>query len=374
MKILAMDLGRGTQDILLWDSDESLENAVQLILPSPTVILARRMDAFARGGTVILDGVTMGGGPVTKAALRYIGGGGRILATPDAAATFSDDPAELAGMGVRVIGADEARKAAGRPETLCLSTADVDPEGLRRGLGAFGLETDFDAAAIAVQDHGAAPSGVSDRAFRFDWISRRLAERPGLTDQGYAGGEVPHRFTRMRGVAGTMAFTDKLLIMDTGFAALLGSCLDEAVAARRRKILVNAGNGHTLAALVEGHGIRSLMEHHTRNIEPEAMPGLLDDLAGGRLDNGRIFESGGHGAWRDGGDWPPDGGTGVFSLTGPRRRLFAGGASPFHLTAPFGSMMLAGCFGLLAAFLWRYPDLAGAEGERLLALLREEGR
>ncbi len=66
--------------------------------------------------------------------------------------------------------------------------------------------------------------------------------------------------------------------------------------------------------------------------------------------------------------------TGVFSLTGPRRRLFAGGASPFHLTAPFGSMMLAGCFGLLAAFLWRYPDLAGAEGERLLALLREEGR
>ena len=38
MRILAIDVGTGTQDILLFDSTQPIENALQLIMPSPTQI------------------------------------------------------------------------------------------------------------------------------------------------------------------------------------------------------------------------------------------------------------------------------------------------------------------------------------------------
>ena len=43
--ILAIDIGAGTQDILLYDPSESMENAVKLVLPSPTRIAAHRIRA-----------------------------------------------------------------------------------------------------------------------------------------------------------------------------------------------------------------------------------------------------------------------------------------------------------------------------------------
>ena len=35
MRILAIDVGTGTQDILLFDSTQPVENALQMIMPSP---------------------------------------------------------------------------------------------------------------------------------------------------------------------------------------------------------------------------------------------------------------------------------------------------------------------------------------------------
>nr|WP_243687789.1 hypothetical protein [Methanobacterium formicicum] len=43
MKILAIDVGTGTQDIMLYDSYDSMENAVKMVLPSPTKIMAHRI-------------------------------------------------------------------------------------------------------------------------------------------------------------------------------------------------------------------------------------------------------------------------------------------------------------------------------------------
>ena len=44
-RILAIDVGAGTQDILLWEADQPMENCVKLVLPSWTTILARRAAA-----------------------------------------------------------------------------------------------------------------------------------------------------------------------------------------------------------------------------------------------------------------------------------------------------------------------------------------
>ncbi len=64
MRILAIDVGTGTQDILLFDSTQPIENALQLIMPSPTQIAAGRIRrATAERRAVAISGTIAGGGP-----------------------------------------------------------------------------------------------------------------------------------------------------------------------------------------------------------------------------------------------------------------------------------------------------------------------
>ncbi len=284
MKVLAVDVGRGTQDILLYDPEDELENSLQLILPSRTVLLAERIrEATRRGQKVILKGVTMGGGPVGKAAHRHLEAGFLLAATPAASVTFSDDPEEVREMGITVVDDTEADRLAGERDILLLETADVHLGALKTSLAAWGIEPGFDMAVVSVQDHGAAPPGESDRRFRFEYFREKLGSDPELPGQCYDREEIPARFTRMLGVAESLPDMEKLVLMDTGFAALLGACLDGQVAPFDHRVLINIGNGHTLAALVEGVRVRSLFEHHTGKMEPDRFKAYLDDLARGQI-------------------------------------------------------------------------------------------
>ena len=40
--LLALDVGGGTQDLLLWEPGQAIENAVKMVLPAPTQIMAPR--------------------------------------------------------------------------------------------------------------------------------------------------------------------------------------------------------------------------------------------------------------------------------------------------------------------------------------------
>src|SRR3970040_2834747 len=48
MRILAVDMGTGTQDILLFDSAQPVEHALQMIMPSATEIAAGRIRRATR--------------------------------------------------------------------------------------------------------------------------------------------------------------------------------------------------------------------------------------------------------------------------------------------------------------------------------------
>jgi len=62
--ILAIDVGGGTQDILIYEEGKPMENCVQLILPSSTQIVAQKISkATARGKNIFLTGNTMGADP-----------------------------------------------------------------------------------------------------------------------------------------------------------------------------------------------------------------------------------------------------------------------------------------------------------------------
>jgi len=357
-RILAIDVGTGTQDVLVFEAGTLVENAVQLIMPSPTALIAQRVkEATADRVDLVLTGVTMGGGPDHWAVEAHLKAGLRVYATADAARTFDDDLERVAEMGIRIVdgpnGAGDARR---------LELRDVYTAELMTALGAFGVSTAFDAVAVGVFDHGAAPPGVSDRRFRFDYLREQVDRGIGLTGFGFLGDEIPGRMTRMRAVAGSWTGSEPLFVMDTGPAAILGALEDARVRSMARVMIANLGNFHTIAALLEGREIRGLLEHHTGELTKTKLEGYLDALAAGTLSNKAVFDDMGHGALQAGTvSGPPE----LLTVIGPRRGLLDGSRLHPYLAVPHGDMMLAGCFGLLRALATRVPTFAPAIEEAL---------
>src|ERR671923_2214113 len=144
-RILAVDVGTGTQDILVFEAGTVIENAVQLVMPSPTVLVAERVKAAtADRADLLLTGVTMGGGPDHWAIETHLREGLRVYATPEAARTFDDDLARVEAMGVRIVDRPERADGARR-----LEMRDLYWNELMEALKAFGVSTAFDAVAVA---------------------------------------------------------------------------------------------------------------------------------------------------------------------------------------------------------------------------------
>ncbi|HEX8992907.1 MAG TPA: DUF1786 family protein, partial [Anaerolineales bacterium] len=176
MRILTIDIGTGTQDIYLYDSRLDIENGFKLVLPSPTMMMYRRIrEATGSGSPVVLTGYQMGGGPSAWAAEAHARAGFPIYATPDAARTLNDELEKVEAAGIRVISEDEALSLPAG--VIRLQFRDFDFDGIARAFAGFGISLrDLAAVAVAVFDHGAAPAGVSDRKFRFDYLDRRIKE------------------------------------------------------------------------------------------------------------------------------------------------------------------------------------------------------
>jgi len=359
MKILAVDIGTGTQDIFLYDSRLDLENGFKLVVPSPTMIVHRRLnEATRRGEAVLLTGVVMGGGPSQWAAEAHVRAGLPVYATPDAARSFNDDLQAVMEMGIRVVSADEAERLPDSFHRIVLK--DFDFQAIARSLENFGVRLDdLDAVAVAVFDHGNAPPDVSDRQFRFDYLDERIRAENRLSAFAFPAGKVPEIMTRLQAVVDSAQDVDApLVVMDTAPAAVLGATFDQRVAAQRRKVIVNVGNFHTLAFRMGTGGIEAVFEHHTGLIDLERLEGLLLALADGSLKHADVFGDHGHGALV----YAPEpfslleGPFGI-AVTGPRRNMMLTSSLRPYFAVPFGDMMIAGCFGLLAAVADVQPEM-----------------
>jgi uncharacterized protein (DUF1786 family) len=360
MQVLTVDVGTGTQDVHLFRSGLSLENGYKLVLPSPTMIVRRRIQEATRlGEDLLLTGVTMGGGPSQWAAQDHLRAGRRIFATPDAARSFNDDLEWVRReMGVTVVGEDEAAALKGVTRILL---QDFDFGAIESAFRSFGVGLQLDGLAVAVFDHGAAPPGVSDRQFRFDYLLDRLRLESKLSAFAHRAEDVPPVMTRMQAVVQSAKEAGcPVVVMDTAPAAALGATFDPIVAARERLLIANVGNFHTLAFRLGPEGIEGLFEHHTGLLSQPAVEALLCGLADGSLSRQPVFDDNGHGAliFRPDPFSLDDGPFGVV-VTGPRRGLLRGSRLRPYFAVPFGDMMLAGCIGLLAATAEKLPQLAG---------------
>lgn len=334
-RILAIDVGAGTQDILLYESDKTIENCVKMVLPSRTTIVAGRIrQATSRGEDVFLTGNLMGGGPCVSALKRHLRAGLAVYATPLAAKTIRDNPREVGALGVQIV--EEAPT-----EALTIRTADIDLSTLGRTLALFDVELP-QRYAIAVQDHGETLEG-SQRRFRFQQWKRFVEQGGHIVELAYV--EVPAHLTRMKAVQ-----TDApgAMLMDTGSAAIWGALCDEKVAVHQEDglIIINVGNQHTIGVLLRGETVWGLFEHHTVLMDPDKLAAYVDSLRGGSLTNDEVYGDNGHGAYVHP-DYPGDRNFRFVAVTGPNRGMAAG--LGYYMAVPYGDMMMTGAFGLVAA-------------------------
>ena len=354
MRILAVDAGTGTQDILLFDSAAPPESSLKLIMPSATQIAARRIRRATREGrAVVLTGVTMGGGPCHWALDEHLKTGLKAYATPDAARTFDDDLDVVQGMGVPVVSEDEAKRF---EDARHIEMADLDLEAIRRALAAFEVDSDFDGLALACLDHGAAPPGYSDRLFRFEHLRRVVEGRNDLRAFAYLPDELPDYLTRARALLGCADTDVPIVFLDTGPAAALGALQDPIVAQQDEQFVVNLGNMHALAFHLRATHIYSLFEHHTGLLSSEQIESFSERLMAGTLRHEDVFGSHGHGVFYAAAGERPSNRHPLVAVTGPQRAKLRASALKPHFAVPHGDMMLSGCFGLVWAFAHRYPE------------------
>lgn len=329
--VLCLDIGSGTQDALLARPGLEPHNWPRFVLPSPARLAAQRLrELTLLKRPVWLYGGNIGGG-VTQAVREHLAAGLAVASTEAASRGLHDVPAMVESMGVRLC---EACPDGFVP----LFLTDYSPEFWSSLLRHACLPQPHRVLAAA-QDHGVHPEG--NRQGRMRAWEALLAAGADPSRWIYDG-DVPAPLTRLQ------ALREKTggPVCDTGTSALLGALSVQEVrdrACRDGITIVNAGNSHTVAALVFRGGIRGIYEHHTGMRTPEETLRDLDQFRKSWLPGEEVRASGGHGT-----AFAPyceeAGGYETTYIMGPRRDPLRGHG---RFLDPFGDMMLAGCFGLL---------------------------
>ena len=340
MKILAIDIGAGTQDILLFDSEKRIENCISLVLPTPSKVLADRLKAIE--GPIFIHGDTIGGGSLTRAILRHLEKGHRVVMAKSAAYSVRNDLDEVTAMGIEI---GEKPRSGDFKE---LEIREVDLSLLKEFLSRFGVSLEVDVVAVAVQDHGVAPKEVSDRAFRFEKSERMLRKDNRPESFHFLENEIPEYYLRMKSAVRAVRRNTSVpvLVMDTAFSAILG-CVDEVPGP---SLIVNAGNGHTIAAVVEERKIVGLYEHHTHELTPQRLENDLKRFVRGELSSREVFDANGHGVIT----LKPVQDEATVVVTGPNRDLFKKTSLKFIYATPGGNTMMTGPMGLVKAAQFRF--------------------
>jgi len=339
MKILAVDIGVGTQDIMLYDSDDTIENSFKMVMPSPTRIIAEKIRNHHND--LFIKGSTMGGGPINKAIKNHLDRGYNVTMTESAAKTVRDDLDRVKKLGINIIPDNEKH-----PEIGSIELKDIDLDAIKEAFTMFGVEMDFDELGVAVQDHGYKPR-LGDRNFRFMKIKEKL-NVPRSPEEFAFHGDVPEYFTRMNAVLNSLKGY-KPTLMDSKFASVCGATCDEYVKDLESYIIIDIGNGHTLAASCESGKIIGVFEHHTRALTATKLQNLVKKLEEGTITHEEVHDDGGHGAWVTG----PMTKCECIVATGPLRELLKQTDFKVHNAAPAGDVMMTGPAGLIKSIIMK---------------------
>ena len=341
MRILAIDVGTGTQDIMIYDTEKELENSIKLVLPSPHLYISQQIRETEND--IYFTGEIMGGGKIKKSLLEHMEKGYNVVMEPTCAKTIRDNIEQVKSLGIEI--ADENKDYT---DYTKIKLGDINIKKLSEFLLGYDLDLDFDEIAIAVQDHGY-NENMGDRDFRFEKIRQKVSHPISPLEFGFKE-DMPEYFTRMQAVRRQIKDEgiEKLpLVMDTKFASIAGMCYDEVASKLDSFIVIDIGNGHTTAASIENGKIQGVFEHHTSSLTGESLERYIKRLASGEITHEEVHEDFGHGAHV----LNPITEIEKVIVSGPKRELIEKTNLDWHHAAPGGDVMMTGTIGLIKTIL-----------------------
>jgi len=337
MRILAIDVGTGTQDIMIYNTQKELENSIKLVLPSPHLYISQQINETEND--IYFTGEIMGGGKIKKSLQEHMQKGYKVVMESLCAKTIRDDINQVKALGIEI-----ADKTKNYNNYTKITMKDINISKLSEFLLGYDLEFDFDEIAIAVQDHGY-NENMGDRDFRFEKIREKLSKPISPLEFGFKE-NLPEYFTRMQAVKRTIekeGITKTPLIMDTKFASIAGMCYDEISKSLNSYIVIDIGNGHTTAASIENGKIQGVFEHHTSSLTGESLERYIKRLASGEITFEEVYNDHGHGAHV----LNPISKIEKVIVSGPKRELIEKTNLDWHHAAPGGDVMMTGTVGLI---------------------------
>ncbi len=339
MRVLAIDVGLGTQDILLYDSSKNIENCIKVIIPARTQILAKKIRECKKD--IFIYGETMGGGAITFAVLNHLKKGYKVVMTESSARTIRDDLDQVKEMGIEIIKDGEQIKS---EDFYKIETKDIDFEFLKKFFEGIDEDFNFDLVGIAVQDHGFA-KGVSDRIFRFMKMKELIENSNRIGDLAFE--KPPSYYTRMRAVYNSAKkYFNNVFIVDTKLAAVVGAVHDFK---DRTCIAVDVGNGHTLIGAIRENKILGILEHHTGLLTREKLEDYIVRFADGEVTNEEVFNDNGHGCYIK--EAVGFENVDKILVTGPKRSLLKNSKLNVEFASPAGDVMITGAVGIVDIIL-----------------------
>jgi uncharacterized protein (DUF1786 family) len=343
-RLLMIDVGAGTMDILYYDTETDLH--YKTVVKSPVRYLAEK--AAAASGNLLIVGNEMGGGPVTQVLMEQAKQA-EVVMSVSSAATLNHDLAKVRSWGINVVEDDRAEDLRRNQNYVVITLGDLEPERLTQIVKSFGVPFEFDAVAICAQDHGVPPAGVSHLDFRHNMFKAQLETHPYPHSLLYRADNVPDTMNRLKSIAQSAAAlpAGEIYVMDSGMAAILGASMDYLAKGKQPVLLLDIATSHTVGAAMAGEEIAGFFEYHTQDITLAKLENLLRDLADGKLNHQQILAQGGHGAFLR----RTVGFNAIESIiaTGPKRKLIEKSHLPIHFGAPWGDNMMTGTVGLLEA-------------------------
>ncbi len=362
MKVLAIDIGKGTEDVFLWDSNtmSSLENAIQLILPSSASEMSHRLRNIAqKNDKIILHGEIMGGEPWHKTLYELARNGLKVYSTKQAAMSLKYDLSMVRKRGITILSEDEISDYIRENPEATVRTSDVNWNRLERLFDSMNYSfSDIDAVLVCSQDHGFPPnSEISVKAFRTKMHTALLRATRTMSALLFNDHSIPDEFPRLasnlEAIHQRFEKNSLAYVMDSSLAVLSGVFLDPAVSLAKWNLILNFGNGHTIVGMFSPGGkISGILETHTHLVakNPTRFRLQILDFLNGSLQNDTLLEMGGHGCAYFEDFSPPDN----VWVIGPRRSLAKSLDMDYSFAHPIGNMMMSGPLGMLRL---AFPDL-----------------
>ncbi|RBQ23011.1 hypothetical protein ALNOE001_12910 [Candidatus Methanobinarius endosymbioticus] len=341
MKILAIDIGAGTQDILFYNSDKELENSIKLVLPSPPVIIVEKIKKqTAKGKDLYFDGTIMGGGKIKGTIVEHVEKGYNVAMEKQAARTIKDNLKVVENLGVEIVEDNSYDYDPKYHNYSKITLNDINIADLSSTISKYDINFNFDKIAVAAQDHGFSDH-MGDRDFRFEKIRERLI-KPMNVEEFAFDKNVPNYFSRMEAIEETLSNYDPI-IMDSKFASVCGACQDREIAKLNSFVVMDIGNGHTMAASIENNKIQGVFEHHSSSLNPKKIEYLIKKLVNGTITHEEVHGDNGHGAHVIN----PISKLEKVVVTGPRREIIKKTNLDYYNASPGGDVMMTGPVGLI---------------------------